>query len=41
MPIPTPEVRIGLDIADESFGSFFTLGDVAKGVLGNSSYVLA
>jgi hypothetical protein len=41
MPIPTPEVRIGLDIADESFGSFFTLGDAAKGVLGNSSYVLA
>lgn len=41
MPIPTPEVRIGLDIADESFGSFFTLGDATKGVLGNSSYVLA
>lgn len=41
MPIPTPEVRIGLDIADESIGSFFTLGDATKGVLGNSTYVLA
>ncbi len=41
MTIPTPEVRIGLDIADESFGPFFTLGDTTKGVLGNSSYVLA
>lgn len=41
MPIPTPEVRIGLDITDESIGSFFTLGDATKGVLGNSTYVLA
>lgn len=41
MPIPTPEVRIGLDIADESIGSFFTLGDATKGILGNSTYVLA
>ena len=41
MPIPTPEVRIGLDITDESIGSFFTLGDAEKGVLGNSTYVLA
>lgn len=41
MSIPTPEVRIGLDIADESFGSFFTLGDPLKGVLGNSQYILA
>jgi hypothetical protein len=41
MAIPTPQVRIGLDIADESIGSFFTLGDPVKGVLGNSQYVLA
>ena len=41
MAIPTPQVRIGLDIADESIGSFFTLGDPEKGVLGNSQYVLA
>lgn len=41
MAIPTPQVRIGLDIADESIGSFFTLGDPIKGVLGNSQYVLA
>lgn len=41
MAIPTPEVRIGLDITDESIGSFFTLGDATKGVLGNSTYVLA
>lgn len=41
MAIPTPKVEIGLDATEATFGSFFTLGDSTKGVLGNSAYVLA
>lgn len=40
MTIPTPEVRIGLDIADTSFAPFFRLGNSEQGVLGNPFWVL-
>lgn len=40
MAIPTPEVRIGLDIADSSFAPFFRLGNPEQGVLGNPFWVL-
>lgn len=40
MPIPTPVVKIGLDLADVTYAPFFRLGDAEKGVLGNTLWVL-
>jgi hypothetical protein len=41
MTIPTPVVKIGLDVQDASIGNFFTLGSNVRGILGNEDYVLA
>lgn len=41
MSIPTPKIEIGLDATEATFGTFFTLGDPVKGVLGNQTYGLA
>lgn len=40
MTIPTPVVKIGLDLQDASIGNFFTLGSNVRGVLGNEDFVL-
>lgn len=41
MAVPTPKVEIGFDILSSGQGPYFYLDDAVKGVLDNTSYVLA
>jgi hypothetical protein len=39
--MPLPAIRVELAFNEKGPGNFFTLGDVVKGVLGNSTFLLA